>query len=360
MYMKKIIISIALILLLCGCARISEEPVTQADVQYSETEITEETTAAAEEETTEQETAAEPQPLYSADFFALFNGSDPITGRIADDMDGAVGTLAAGVSVAELSEESIKEITQNGSLAGQLFRFSTESSGGILTAASDDGDMNAFSFTDSEDTEYIVLLGSTDTTTAAAADKYISTCTRVDYLGYCAERNGSYVLMPVAAGNAESGIYGVIPNALLMGFDMSDTEEFAGIPDSISIRTAGAEKRDGGIFRLFCRLDSRFDRDVYYVFTNMFLNGENITDKITEDTSFRLEGAESVDLADIEIKDGDVLYFLGSVYESETDDLICDTPLAVEAKGIMEIMPVSDETEEPTDEENSEDNGDEE
>lgn len=355
MHMKKMIISTAL-LLLCGCARISEEPVTQADVQYSETETAEETTAASEEETAEQETAAEPQPLYSADFFALFEGADPVTGKIADDMDSTVGTLAAGVSVAELSAESIKEITQNGSLAGQLFRFSTDSSGGILTAASDGGDMNAFSFTDSEETEYIVLLGSTETTTAAAADKYISTCTRVDYLGYCAERNGSYVLMPIAAGNAEIGIYGVIPNALLMGFDMSGTEEFAGIPDSVSIRTAGAEKREDGTFRLFCRLDSRFDREVYYVFTNMFLNGGNITDKITEDTSFRLEGAGNIDFSDIEIKDGDVLYFLGSVYESETDDLICDTSLAVEAAG-MEII-AADEQSDGGNGENSEDNGD--
>ena len=56
-----------------------------------------------------------------------------------------------------------------------------------------------------------------------------------------------------------------------------------------------------------------------------------------------------------------MLYFLGSVYESETDDLICDTPLAVEAKGIIEILPVSEETGEPSDGENdSENNGDEE
>lgn len=349
--MKRIITAAAALVILCGCARISDEPYYAEDTAPSETEITEATDEPEEETTAEEETSAPVRQLESADFFALFRGSDPVTGRIADNIDEAIATLAPGVSVAELSEESIKEITINGTLAGQLFRFSVENCDGIITAASDDGDMNAFSFTDSEDTEYIVLLGNTATTTLSSADKYISTCTQVDYLGYCAEREGSYVLMPVAAGNEECGIYGVIPNALLMGFDMSAAEDFAGIPDSITIRTAGAEKRDGDIFRLFCRIDSRFERDVYYVFTNVFLNGENVTENISENTSFRLDGAGSIDFADMELSEGDFLYFLGSVYESETDDLICEAPLAVKVVNV-ELIAVPSE-------ENEEENGDE-
>ena len=351
--MKRIIAAAAALVILCGCARISDEPYYAEDTAPPETEITEDTDEPEEETTAEEETAAPVRQLESADFFALFRGSDPVTGRIADNIDEAIATLAPGVSVAELSEESIKEITvNNGTLAGQLFRFSVENCDGIITAASDDGDMNAFSFTDSEDTGYIVLLGNTSTTTSSAADKYISTCTQVDYLGYCAEREGSYVLMPVAAGNEECGIYGVVPNALLMGFDMSAAEEFAGIPDSITIRTAGAEKRDEDVFRLFCRIDSRFECGVYYVFTNVFLNGENVTENITENTSFRLEGAGSIDFADMELSEGDFLYFLGSVYESETDDLICEAPLAVKVENVEFVTaPLSEDEEENGDEE---------
>lgn len=350
--MKRIIAAAAALVILCGCARISDEPYYAEDADPPETEMTEDTGEPEEEAPAEEETSAPVRRLEAADFFALFRGSDPVSGRIADNIDEAVAALAPGVSVAELSEESIKEITVDGTLAGQLFRFSVESCDGIITAASDDGDMNAFSFTDSEDTQYIVLLGSTAATALSSADKYISTCTQVDYLGYCAEREGSYVLMPVAAGNEECGIYGVIPNALLMGFDMSASEAFEGIPDSITVRTAGAEKRDEDIFRLFCRIDSRFERDVYYVFTNVFLNGENVTENITENTSFRLEGAGSIDFTDMELSEGDFLYFLGSVYESETDDLICEAPLAVKVENVEFVtVPSAEDEEENGDEE---------
>lgn len=328
--MKKIIAAAAVsaAVLLCGCTEISseaprEETVTEtASETVTETSAPEIQPAEAETQITEEEKAPD-----SEDFFSdYFENSDYKTGRIADDMNSALLSLKEDYSAAELSVENIKEIMGNDGLSDTLFRFSVPRCDGVLPAQSSAGDMFAFGFSDEEGTEYAVILGSEDSSDISDADKYVSTCTEVEYLAFCSERDGQLALMPIAAGNSQCGVYGVLPVAEYCGYDMSDTEEFEGIPDSISVSLSVSE--DGGVYYT---VSHRFENDVYYVFDSIFLNGGNMTDSISEETSSVMKGSGSIAFNDTQIVSGDAFYFVGTVYDADTDELICDASFAAVA-----------------------------
>lgn len=341
---KKIMLpaSLAAAVLLSSCTKIAEIPIpeeetTVSETTYSRIEIIEDTETSVTEE----------QKLSSEDFFAIFSGADVKSGKIADSMSEAVTNLSPDIPVKTLSKENIELAEADGKLSETLFEFTVPRCEGVLRSESSDGEMFAFSFSDEEDTEYAVILGSGESATVYRADKYISTCTETEYLAYCSVHDGNIILMPIAAGNSDCGIYGVVPIAKYMGYDMSETAEFDGIPDSVSLTFAGAESTEDGK-RLYFHLENRFEEDVYYSFSGVFINGENVSDKVSEDFEPRLEEAGSVDFTEnIEVKNGDALYFVGAVYKSENDELICEASLAVIAEGIEETEDGSeDETSE--------------
>lgn len=314
--------------LLCGCTEISSASPPEDIVSVTVSETASET-AAPETEPPEEE---EPQlteeevPPDSEDFFSdYFSSADYKTGRIADDMDSAMLSLNEELSCAELSVENVKEIMANDGLSDTLFRFAVPRCDGVLPAQSSAGDMYAFSFSDDEGTEYAVILGSGESSDISEADKYVSTCTEVEYLAFCSERDGQLALMPIAAGNSDCGIYGVIPVAEYCGYDMSETEEFEGISDSITVSLFASEEEG----RVYYSIDHRFKNDVYYVFSSIFLNGGNVTGSISEETSSIMKASGSISFTDTEISEGDALYFVGTVYDSESDELICDASFAV-------------------------------
>lgn len=324
---KKIVIAAAAAaMILCGCTEISEEPPhreTTAEVVSETTEAVTETSAPEVQEEEPQPAPEEDTPD-SEDFFSVFEGADYRTGRIADDMNDAILSLSDDISAAELSLESVKELMEKDELSDTLFHFAVPHCSGVLPAQSSSGEMFAFSYEDDEGTEYAVILGSAENSDISRADRYVSTCTEVEYLGYCSEQDGQLMIMPIAAGNSQCGIYGVIPVAEQIGYDMSETAEFDGIPESISISLTASEEAS----RVYYSVSHRFENDVYYVFTNVFLNGSNVTDSISEDTSSILKGSGNIDFTDIEIQSGDALYFVGTVYDADSDELICDAAFA--------------------------------
>lgn len=324
---KKIVIAAATAaMILCGCTEISEEPPHRETTE----EVVSETTEAVTETSAPEVQEEEPQPAPeedtpdSEDFFSVFEGADYRTGRIADDMNDAILSLSDDISAAELSLESVKELMEKDELSDTLFHFAVPHCSGVLPAQSSSGEMFAFSYEDDEGTEYAVILGSAENSDISRADRYVSTCTEVEYLGYCSEQDGQLMIMPIAAGNSQCGIYGVIPVAEQIGYDMSETAEFDGIPESISISLTASEEAS----RVYYSVSHRFEKDVYYVFTNVFLNGSNVTDSISEDTSSILKGSGNIDFTDIEIQSGDALYFVGTVYDADSDELICDAAFA--------------------------------
>ncbi|MGN0692712.1 MAG: hypothetical protein ACI4K7_10225 [Oscillospiraceae bacterium] len=323
---KKIVIAAAAAaIILCGCTEISEEPPhKEREEVLSETEETVSETSAPEVTETTPQSVIEEEPPDSEDFFSVFEGADYRTGRIADDMNAAIMSLTDDMPLAELSLESVKELMEKDELSDTLFHFAVPHCSGVLPAQSSSGDMYAFSYEDEEGTEYAVILGIAENSELSRADKYVSTCTEVEYLGYCSEQDGQLMIMPIAAGNSQCGIYGVIPVAEQIGYDMSETAEFDGIPESISISLTASEEAS----RVYYSVSHRFEKDVYYVFTNIFLNGNNITDSISEDTSSILKGSGNIDLTDMEIHSGDALYFVGTVYDADSDELICDASFA--------------------------------
>lgn len=326
--MKRIIVTAAFAaaMILCGCTEIAEEP-PHEDTPEEIVSVTSETiseTAAPEVQEDGPQTAPYEEIPDSEDFFSVFEGADYKTGRIADDMNEAIMSLPDDITAAELSLESVKEIMEKDELSDTLFHFAVPHCSGVLPAQSSSGDMFAFSFEDEEGTEYAVILGSAEGSELSRADKYVSTCTEVEYLGYCSEQDGQLMIMPIAAGNSQCGIYGVIPVAEQIGYDMSDTAEFDGIPESISISLSGSEETD----RVSYTISHRFENDVYYVFTNIFLNGSNVTDNISEDTSSILKSSGNIGFTDTEVRPGDALYFVGSVYSADSDELICDASFA--------------------------------
>ncbi|MGN0695182.1 MAG: hypothetical protein ACI4J5_00280 [Oscillospiraceae bacterium] len=313
-------------MILCGCTEISEDsPHRETSVSaVPETSETVTETSAPETAETETEPQTEEAAPDSEEFFSLFEGADYRSGRIADDMTEAMMSLSEDISTAELSLESVKELMEKDELSETLFHFAVPHCSGVLPAESSSGDMYAFGYEDEEGTEYAVILGSAENSDLSRADKYVSTCTEVEYLGYCSEQDGQLMIMPIAAGNSQCGIYGVIPVAEQIGYDMSGTQEFDGIPESISISlTASVEGA-----RVYYSVSHRFENDVYYVFTNIFLNGNNITDSISEETSSILKGSGDIGFSDVDIHSGDALYFVGTVYNADSDELICDAAFA--------------------------------
>ncbi|MGN1417586.1 MAG: hypothetical protein ACI4XF_12125 [Oscillospiraceae bacterium] len=324
---RKIVIAAAAAMLLCGCTEISEEPPHRETAEETVSVTTEAVSETSAPEVTEEEvtqTSAEEDTPDSEDFFSVFEGADYKTGRIADDMDEAMMNLSDDISTAELSLESVKEIMEKDELSDTLFHFAVPHCSGVLPAQSSSGDMFAFSCEDEEGTEYAVILGSAENSDISTADRYVSTCTEVEYLGYCSEQDGQLMIMPIAAGNSQCGIYGVIPVAEQIGYDMSETEEFVGIPESISIALTDSDEET----RVYYNISHRFEKDVYYVFTNIFLNGSNVTDSISENTSSILKGSGNIDFTDTAIHKGDALYFVGTVYDADSDELICDASFA--------------------------------
>lgn len=323
---KILIVAAAAAMILCGCTEIAEDPPHKETSEETVSVTSETVSEASETEPPEEVTAppAEEDTPDSEDFFSVFEGADYRSGRIADDMTDAVMCLSDDISTAELSSESVKEIMEKDELSDTLFHFAVPRCSGVLPAQSSSGDMYAFSFEDEEGTEYAVILGSAENSDISRADKYVSTCTEVEYLGYCSEQDGQLMVMPIAAGNSQCGIYGVVPVAEQIGYDMSDTEEFDGIPQSISISLSASD--DGT--RVYYGISHRFENDVYYVFTNVFLNGNNITDSIDRDTSSILKGSGDIAFTDIDVREGDALYFVGTVYDADTDELICDASFA--------------------------------
>lgn len=323
---KNVIAAAAAAMILCGCTEISEDPPhreTTVEV-ISETPEAVSETIAPEVQEEEPQSAPEEDTPNSEDFFSVFEGADYGTGRIADDMNDAILSLPDDISTTELSLENVKELMEKDELSDTLFHFAVPRCSGVLPAESSSGEMFAFSYEDNEGTEYAVILGSAENSNLSRADRYVSTCTEVEYLGYCSEQDGQLMIMPIAAGNSQCGIYGVIPVAEQIGYDMSETAEFEGIPDSISISLTASEEAS----RVYYSVSHRFENDVYYVFTNVFLNGSNITNSISEDTSSILKGSGNIDFTDIEIRSGDALYFVGTVYDADSDELICDAAFA--------------------------------
>ncbi len=100
---KNTVKALAAAMLICmtGCAKtIEEEPVEPSETsaaEISEPEISEENTS--EESVSEDTNVTEPDEKKpdAEDFFAFFSGADPVSGRIADNMDDIHSTLFCGL-----------------------------------------------------------------------------------------------------------------------------------------------------------------------------------------------------------------------------------------------------------------------
>lgn len=330
---KNTVKALAAATLICmtGCAKtIEEAPVEHSEAsaaEVSEPEISEENTSGEEISEDTSSTEADEKKPDSEDFFAIFNGADPISGRIADNMDDAASAVSSEYSVEELSSDSIAAAIESGKLSSTLFRFTMNGNSGILSSDSYEGDYFACEYNPDGSSDYVIVFGSSDETTYREADKYISACSTADYLALCTENDGQVILMPIAAGNSDCGIYGVIPNAEYMGYDMSATKSFGGIPESFNIRVTGASV-SGGITTVYCKLDERFSEDVYFKCEKIFLNGENISEKADADSTEKLENNGVYIFTDCEMKDGDALYFYGKICLTEDDSELYETGTA--------------------------------
>lgn len=330
---KNTVKALAAAMLICmtGCAKaIEEEPVEPSETsatEISEPEISEENTS--EEAVSEDINVTEPDEKKpdAEDFFAFFSGADPVSGRIADNMDEAASAVSSEYSVEELSFENINGAIDSGNLSSTLFRFTMNGNSGILPSDSYEGNYFACEYNPDDSSDYVIIFGSGDVTTYREADKYISACGTAEYLALCTENDGQVILMPIAAGNSDCGIYGVIPNAEYMGYDMSMTESFDGIPESFSIRVTGASE-SGGMTTVYCKLDERFSEDVYFKCEKIFLNSENISEKVDADSTEKLENNGVFIFSDCEMKDGDALYFYGKICLIEDDSELYESGTA--------------------------------
>lgn len=327
----KITAALSAVIMLTGCGqRIEETPAepvqTTAEAVTEATDVTEESGT-----DTAKVTEKAPEPVKTLtsteEFFTIFNGADISTARIADNIDDAIKAVNEDISVSELSLENVKKAVEDNALSSSLFSFSMNGASGILPSESADGDIFACGYT-LDDTEYTVVFGSDKVTTFSETSKYVNTCGEADYLAFCAERDGQIMLMPVAAGNSDCGIYGVIPVAEYMGYDMTGVASFKGIPDSFHIRITDIEDDDSGNTSIYYTIDSSFEDEIYFRCGNIFLNGEDITANIDEETSDIMKGSGYIDFNGLKINDNDALYFTGKVYSTEDNSEICSAAVA--------------------------------
>lgn len=323
-----IILQIASVTMLSSCTKISEDYSVYDESHESTESVTESRHIVIED--VPEETTSEEEKLTAEDFFEVFDSADSKSGRIADNMDLAVESLPDETVCKELTLSNITESDNE----NVLYRFTVENCEGLLISDSDTGNMYAFAYMLDDETEAAVIIGSSMYSTLSEADKYISTCESVDYLAYLSESDGKYMLLPIAAGNSECGIYGVIPNAKYMGYDMTDTDEFKGIPNSLMLSVTGVQNSEEGQ-EVYFYLDSRFDEEIYFSVSDIYVNGENVTDKISaDDNQITLEKAGSIAFSENVLKSDDALYLTGEIHSAVNDDIISECSLALIAKDI--------------------------
>ncbi len=349
--MKKILIAAALsaAVFMSGCFDsietgedvLSEESVaekiqTAAEIMMTET-AAEETTAPVTEavtttttEVTEQETVPT-EPVTLADemsceaFLSIFEGADPSAGFIGNSMKEAVGALKEEISVKKLTKENISETRHEEAADNTLFAFSIARSSGIVPVKIEKTTYYATSFTTAEDEEFTAVFGNNKNNSYEEAAAYINTCGRVDYLGFCTRSGGRTIIIPVAAGNSRDGIYAVLPNLGMMGYDVSRAETFGGMSDSLDLYITKAETDEGRrMVTLHYVIRDTFSEDVSIECDGFYMNGEPLPDGYRNNFPLRMAGKGSIEIKSPAISRGDICYFTGRVVSSKSGEVLSE------------------------------------
>ena len=337
--MKKIFITGLSVILLAGCAHKLEEA-DFAEETFSETAA--ETSVVLQEATepviqtgstvTEAETTPETEYVPTAeDFLLMFENADLSTGKLGSNMKEVLKLVHDDIHVKKLTAHNIAAAFTGGCAESTLFAFSVSESSGILPITAGDEEFYAMSFRTGDEENFTALFGKRSLTEPADAMRYVNTCGRADYLAFCSKSGNDYFLIPIAAGTSRDGIYAVLPNLSIMGYDVSAVENFSGITQDYSIYiTDYAYDEETSMLAIEYKTSNTFSSEIYFQCEEIFIGGEVIPEDYINDFPQILydKGVIVLRAPEYEGEGVPVYYFRGAIYSAETDDELCEAGIA--------------------------------
>ena len=301
-------------------------PVTEAEPdEETETSLSETEAASQKEPVSEQ--AAEIKKGF-ADFMEIFGG-DADSGYLGKSMKEVMYKTADGYDVKKLTAANVRAAAERGSTGRTLFGFTVNGTEGIVPISTDGIIYYAVGVTSDDGEEFTAVFGNSETTSPEEAEKYVNTCSRVDYLAVCSATGGGRVLMPVAAGNPHDGVYAVLPNVRLLGYDTEETEPFVGMTRSYTIRINKSEYDPiTKTLHLFYETENSFPEKIFFRCEEIYIGGKYIPDEYKNVYPMILYNRGAVSLKCPEPAKGDIVFFKGAVFSEETHDLICSAGIA--------------------------------
>ena len=281
-----------------------------------------------EEETVSEETAPEetvseedgPDEYSCERLLMIFGNADPSTGFIGKNMKNVLKGIHEDIPIKRLTEKNISAAKETGTTGKVLFAFSINRSNGLLPITLDGKTYYASGFTSESGEPYTAVFGNSDICSPKEAARYINTCGRADYIAFCAETENGTVLIPIAAGTPEDGIYTVIPNAEMMGYDMSGVKPFSGIKNSFGIYITGTDySEEDGVLSLYYETVSSFPADNYFLCDEIFIAGEPIPEEFANEFPITLYSRGTVRLNAPQPSEDDVFFFSGKICAGEEE-----------------------------------------
>lgn len=383
---KKVVLTVVMtaMLAMTGCGSKAEKTVAETTetttVQETRTqEETAEETKAAEKETEsateETQTEADDKAKADTDFTDLnkllgksgdseeenvslltaFADADEETGYIAGTAENIEKCFQAlGIPVEDLSQAGMDE--NDGE--DVLFRFTMYNEEALQTIDSGESDTYLTQL-EYNDEEFYVLFGSDEAVEYDEAEVYCEEGTTMDYWAVGSIQDGLYMVVPLIAGNEDTGYYFVLSALETVGVDMPNTMTLA--EQGISFKTDDGEegnkaasttaKLTGDEYIYFeitgvegdeeymvvdYDLTNYYPMDVYISDATISVNGEDITDSTV--SFFEVEANDTIEdsffITGYELKAGDEIVIKGMLTDNETlEDIgMIEFPLVLENK----------------------------
>lgn len=383
---KKVVLTVVMtaMLAMTGCGSKAEKTAAETTeattVQETRTqEETAEETKAAEKETEsateETQTEADDKAKADTDFTDLnkllgksgdseeenvslltaFADADEETGYIAGTAENIEKCFQAlGIPVEDLSQAGMDE--NDGE--DVLFRFTMYNEEALQTIDSGESDTYLTQL-EYNDEEFYVLFGSDEAVEYDEAEVYCEEGTTMDYWAVGSIQDGLYMVVPLIAGNEDTGYYFVLSALETVGVDMPNTMTLA--EQGISFKTDDGEegnkaasttaKLTGDEYIYFeitgvegdeeymvvdYDLTNYYPMDVYISDATISVNGEDITDSTV--SFFEVEANDTIEdsffITGYELKAGDEIVIKGMLTDNETlEDIgMIEFPLVLENK----------------------------